>query len=141
MSFTLAPNKGRVHLQSTVIVVDDDPALVELICDVLNDEGIATESCPYGHKAHPCISRKQPKAVILDIQMPQVDGIQLFTTLRADPATAIIPVIFFTANAHRLLHWYPNFEELDATLVQKPFDLTQFIKTVTETLACYGANN
>jgi CheY-like chemotaxis protein len=128
-------------MNPSVIVVDDEPAVVELVCDILNDKAIAAKSCPHGHAAHPCIRWKQPKVIILDIQMPQVDGIQLFTTLRADPATATIPVIFFTANAQRLLDWYPNFKDLDATLVSKPFDITHFIETVAQALARYNASN
>jgi CheY-like chemotaxis protein len=128
-------------MQSNVLVVDDDLPLVELVCDILNDEAITAEACPYGYGAHACIRMKQPRAVILDIQMPQVDGIELFTSLRADPATASIPVIFFTANAQRLLHWYPNFKELDATLVQKPFDVNQLLDVVTQTLARYDRSN
>ena len=128
-------------MEPTVVVVDDDPRVVDLVCDILNEEAIATEPCPYGYEAHPYIRRLQPKAVILDIQMPLVDGIQLFTSLRADPATANIPVIFFTANAQRLLTWYPNFKALDTVFVPKPFDISQLIKVVTQTLARYGASN
>ena len=128
-------------MNATIIVVDDDPRIVDLICDILNEESIPTESCPHGHAAHSCIRRKQPKVVILDIQMPLVDGIELFTLLRADPATIHIPVIFFTANAQRLLHWYPNFKDLDAILVPKPFDINHLIKTVTQTLTRYGTSS
>ena len=128
-------------MNPTVIVIDDDASIVNLVCDVLNEESISTESCPYGNRAHSCIKWKQPKAVILDIQMPQVDGIQLFTSLRADPATAKIPVIFFTANAQRLLQGYPNFKDLDAVLLLKPFNISQLTNIITQTLARYGTNN
>ena len=117
-----------------VVVVDDEPAIVEVVCDVLNDESISAEPCPHGYRALACIRDKQPKIVILDIQMPGVDGIELFKQMRAEPATARIPVIFFTANAHRLYHWYPNFEDLGATLLPKPFDLTRLLNIVTRTL-------
>ena len=127
-------------MNPTVIVVDDDPSLVDLVCDILNDEAIPTDSCPHGHVAHACIRRKQPKALLLDIQMPQVDGIELFRLLRADPETATIPVIFFTANARRVLQWYPNFTELDAVLLPKPFDVERLIDTVTQTLARYDTS-
>src|SRR5687767_5006350 len=78
-----------------VVIVDDEPALVSMVCDFLSDEGIPTESCPYGMQALACIRTRQPKVAILDIQMPVVDGIQLFQLLRADPQTRDIPVIFF----------------------------------------------
>ena len=117
-----------------VVVVDDELPIVELVCDVLNDEAITAEGCPH-IQALTCIRRKQPKAVILDIQMPGVDGIEVFQQLRAEPSTATIPVIFFTANADRLLGWFPDFEALGATLLPKPFDLTRLLAIVTRTLA------
>ncbi len=116
-----------------VVVVDDELPIVELVCDVLTDEAITAEGCPHD-QALSCIRRKRPKAVILDIQMPGVDGIEVFQQLRAEPATADIPVIFFTANADRLYHWFPKFEELGAILLPKPFDLTRLVATVTRTL-------
>jgi CheY-like chemotaxis protein len=130
--------EGSTHMQPSVIVVDDEPPLVDLVCDVLNDEGIAAKPCPHGHEAHPCIRREQPKAVILDIQMPEVDGIQLFYLLRSDPATAHIPVIFFTANANHLLRRYPNYDQLGATLIRKPFHVEELIDVVTQTLEKQG---
>src|SRR5687767_9209646 len=88
--------------QPSVVVIDDDRPIAEVVCEVLDEDGIPTSSCPYGEQAQACIRRKQPDLVILDIQMPGVDGIELFLRLRADPATAALPVIFFTANAHIL---------------------------------------
>ena len=128
-------------MHSSVIVVDDEPSVVQLVCDILDDEDISAKPCPLGHAAHPYIRQEQPEVVILDIQMPVVDGIQLFYLLRSDPTTAHIPVIFFTANADHLLRWYPNLQELDATLVRKPFHVIQFVQVVKETLArCNTAN-
>ena len=48
--------------------------------------------------------------------MPEFDGIQLFTFLRSDPATVYIPVIFFTANAEKLLFLVANDEQWGAML-------------------------
>src|SRR5688572_23570342 len=71
-------NGAATPTHPAVIVVDDDVAIVEVVRDALFDEGIACESCPYGHRAHACIRAKQPQVVLLDIQMPEVNGIQLF---------------------------------------------------------------
>ena len=121
--------------QSTVVVVDDEPAIVEVVCDALEDEGIRATSCAHGKRAHSCIRDKAPKVVILDIQMPGIDGIDLFQSLRADPATSAIPVIFFTANAHKLRERLPDYQALGASLLPKPFDVDRLVEAVTQALA------
>ena len=119
----------------TAVVVDDEAPLVELVCDVLQDEGITAVSCPHGRRAFSCIRRKQPEVIILDIQMPEVDGIQVFQQLRADPETAAIPVIFFTANAHMVEKFVPDYAQKGARLLPKPFDVVKLIDMVEQALA------
>jgi len=117
-----------------VILVDDDPEIVQVICDLLQDEDIDTGSCPHGHQAYACIRGKQPRLVILDVQMPGVDGIEIFQMLRADPATARISVIFVTANARHVQEWLPNYKSLGATLLPKPFDIGTLVTLVHQGL-------
>ncbi len=117
-----------------VVVVDDEPAIVDLVCDALEDAELVAGSCPYGRKAHACIRNKQPQVVILDIQMPGVDGIQLFHLLRAAPNTQAIPVIFFTANAHVLRERLPDYQALGAELLPKPFHMDKLLDAVTQAL-------
>ncbi len=118
-----------------VVVVDDEPQIVQVVCDLFADEGIAAESCPHGRQALPCIRGKQPQVVILDVQMPDVDGVTLFLQLRADPATRSVPVIFLTANAHVLKQRLPDYHALGAELLPKPFDLDVLVGVVEHVLA------
>ena len=119
-----------------VVVVDDEPAIVDVVCEVLVDAEVADASgCPHGHRAHLCIRRKRPALVILDVQMPDVDGVEIFRQLRADPDTRAIPVIFCTANAHKLVQWLPDYQALGAHLLPKPFDIGRLIDVVERALA------
>lgn len=106
-----------------VVVVGDEPEIVQIICEVLQDETIRTDACPHGHEAYACIRRKHPQVVIPDVQMPGVDGIEIFHLLRGDPATAPIAVIFVTANADRVKQWLPDYHRHGAALLPKPFDI------------------
>src|SRR5687768_8976233 len=124
------PNGASGATPSAVIVIDDDFAIVEVVRDVLLDEGISADSCPYGHDAYDCLRAKLPKVAILDVQMPGIDGIELFKQLRADPQTRDIPVIFFTANAHILQDRLPDYRQLGAELLAKPFHLNDLIDAV-----------
>src|SRR4051812_39552612 len=69
---------GRLQSPGTpqIIVVDDEVTLVQMVCDALEDAGFVADSCPYGRNAFPCIRAKQPQVIILDVQMPEVDGIE-----------------------------------------------------------------
>ena len=67
--------------------------------------------------------------------MPGLDGIELFLRLRADPATAALPVIFFTANAHILRQRLPDYQHMGAALLPKPFSLEHLRAVVARMLA------
>jgi DNA-binding response OmpR family regulator len=119
---------------SVVLVVDDEPPIVDVVCDVLSDEGIPAEVCPIGRQAFGCILQYQPSLVILDVQMPEVDGIEIFEMMRARHETASIPVIFFTANAHIVHKRIPDFEKRGAELLPKPFNIDAFVAAVYRAL-------
>ncbi len=120
--------------QDKKVIVVDEPPIVEVVCDVLEDEGFHAVPCEHGPEAFSCIRREQPRLVMLDIQMPQVDGIQVFQLMRTDPVTAATPVIFFTANDHILRQKLPNYRQMGAELLPKPFDLTKLITLVEQVI-------
>ncbi len=122
-------------LHPTVLVVDDETVLVDVVCELLNDEGIDAGRCPAGPRAYDTIRALQPRVVILDLQMPGIDGITLFEQLRADPLTRSTAVIFFTANGHLLRARLPQFQAMGAELVTKPFDLAALMAAVQRALA------
>src|SRR5688572_21107195 len=122
-------------MSATAVVVDDEPAIVEVVCEALADAGIHTEPCYHGNEAYSYIRRAQPGVVILDIQMHGHDGIEVFRQMRGDPITAAIPVIFFTANSQKLLERLPNYRELGAVLLPKPFNITRLVTLVEQALA------
>ncbi len=114
----------------TAVVVDDERPIVDVVCDTLEDAGIDAVPCNHGYEAFACIRREQPRVVILDIQMPVVDGIRVFEMMRADPVTANIPVVFFTANAHILRQRLPNYTTMNAQFLPKPFNVEALVTAV-----------
>ena len=111
-------------------MVEDDPAIRELVTIVLDEANITVKACSLGWTAHRCIRTHQPDVVLLDLQMPEVDGIQLFDLLREDPKTKHIPVIFLTATPEKLRYDLPNYQDLGAVLLPKPFRLTDLLELV-----------
>ncbi len=116
------------------MVVDDEAPIVEVVREVLGEEGLQALACTHGTEAHALIRQERPYLVILDLQMPMVDGVQVFQQMRADPATATIPVVFLTANAHILEQRLPNYGEMGAQLLRKPFDIDDLIEAITRAL-------
>ncbi len=81
-----------------ILVVDDDELMVELIADPLLDEGHEVRTALCGEDALDEIARKRPAMVILDMNMPGIDGYAVARRLRADPATARLPIIAVTGH-------------------------------------------
>ena len=60
-----------------ILVVDDEPAIRELIQDILEDEGYHVTTAENGDSARKCLNERIPQLVLLDIWMPDIDGISL----------------------------------------------------------------
>jgi CheY-like chemotaxis protein len=113
-----------------VVIVDDEPDIVAVVCDALDYFGISVVACEHGLKALECIYKEQPSLVLLDVHMPGMDGIQIFEQMRANPLTATTPVIFFTANSQSVTERVPTYQEQNAVLLPKPFDVAKLIELV-----------
>ena len=80
-----------------ILIVDDTPANLQLLADILQQKGYAVRVAPSGQIALDFIQRIVPDLILLDITMPQMDGFEVCRRLKADPATRHIPIIFLTA--------------------------------------------
>jgi CheY-like chemotaxis protein len=81
----------------TILLVDDDPALRDVLGSVLTEDGWRVVTAADGEAALASVERDHPSAVVLDLMMPRVDGFEVLTTLRKEPATRDIPIIVVTA--------------------------------------------
>jgi DNA-binding response OmpR family regulator len=82
-----------------VLVVDDEPHVVRLVEINLSQLGFQVRSAANGEEALARVAEETPDLVILDVMMPKMDGFEALSRLRADAATAEIPVIMLTARA------------------------------------------
>jgi two-component system alkaline phosphatase synthesis response regulator PhoP/two-component system response regulator VicR len=83
----------------TILVVDDDPGVVRVVEVNLVQAGYQVRTAGNGEEALASIAREPPDLVILDVMMPRLDGFEALKRLKADPATARIPVVMLTARA------------------------------------------
>ena len=112
--------------QRCVLVVDDDAAIVDFLETALEDEGYQVRAA-VGADALSLARILQPAVILLDINMPGMDGIEVSRRLRDNPATAPIPIIVMSAQ-DRLRTTGPLLPVNDR--LPKPFDLAALYATV-----------
>lgn len=82
-----------------ILVVDDEPTIVRLMEFILARQGYEMLAAVNGEEALEKIREHQPDLVLLDIMMPRIDGYEVARQVRADPATAMLPIIMLSAKA------------------------------------------
>jgi putative two-component system response regulator len=80
-----------------VLIVDDDKALIQLVAATLDTQGWTLLTATDGASALDLVQRERPQLVLLDIQMPDMSGIEVCRRIKADPATRDTVVIILTA--------------------------------------------
>jgi signal transduction histidine kinase len=82
-----------------ILVVDDTPANLEVVTEILADAGYVVSTALSGDRAIKRLQTYVPDLILLDIQMPGIDGFETCRQLKENPAIAYVPVIFMTAVA------------------------------------------
>lgn len=82
--------------RARVLVADDDPTMIEILAIYLERGGYAVLRARGGAQAVATARRENPEALLLDLMMPDMDGFAVLAALRADPATAALPVLILT---------------------------------------------
>jgi class 3 adenylate cyclase len=80
-----------------ILVVDDTPANLKLLSGLLGSRGYEVETAADGESALAAIARRKPDLVLLDVMMPGLSGYDVCRRIRADPATALLPVVMCTS--------------------------------------------
>ena len=86
---------------ATILIVDDEPRNIRFLEALLHPEGYLTRIATNGEDALASIATQAPDLILLDIMMPGMTGHQVAGKLKADPATANIPIIMVTAQTDR----------------------------------------
>jgi CheY-like chemotaxis protein len=111
--------------ETTILVVDDDPAILRTVVDILMDEGYAVVTAANGAEALAALDSSEPASILLDMRMPVMDGWQFARELRA--LGRAIPIIVMTA-AQDARQWA---REIGAAgCVAKPFDMLELLAVV-----------
>jgi len=80
-----------------ILVVDDDPGIRDVVCFALQKAGFATAVAADGEQALARFAADPPALVVLDILMPELDGVEVCRRLRADPKGRATPIVFLSS--------------------------------------------
>lgn len=120
-------------MKPLILVVEDEPDAMELIAFNLEAAGFRIAKASTGNEALKAVAKKPPDLIVLDLMLPELDGMEVCKLLRRDSATARIPILMLTAKA----------EEIDRVLgfelgaddyVTKPFSPRELVLRVKSLL-------
>jgi len=112
-----------------ILIVDDQPMNVQLLMRKLERERFAVEGVYSGQEALDSIARAQPDLILLDVMMPDIDGIEVCMRLQSSETTRGIPVIFVTARGARE-HKIEGLSVGAVDYITKPVDLDEMVARV-----------
>jgi DNA-binding response OmpR family regulator len=82
---------------TTILIVDDEPPILDLVRFTLEDADVRVVEASDGAEALLLARRIKPDLVLLDVQMPRLDGLEVCRQLRLEPALARTPIVMLTA--------------------------------------------
>ena len=112
-----------------ILVVDDDPLMHRLFQHHLERAGYQMISAHNGQQALDIAAKQPPHLIVMDIMMPDIDGLEALRELKKSDATKSIPVIMITANGHHISR--KESESCGANiLLTKPFSPLQLLNEI-----------
>lgn len=115
--------------KKTIMVVDDNPDIVTIVKTILEGKGYSVQCAYSGTEVFTRLDEQRPDLIILDVMLPQMDGLEVLTRLKGNPDTSAIPVILLTAKVQYedVLGGY----KLGADYyITKPFTSTQLVNGI-----------
>ena len=115
-----------------ILVVDDTPALLDVVRRCLEGEGYEVRTCLESRYAVQMAREQPPDVIMLDVVMPEVRGCEILASLRADPAFVRTPVIVCTAYVAEALGRLAELKGPDQHLglLPKPFEIEELIEVM-----------
>jgi DNA-binding response OmpR family regulator len=121
-----APSATR----QTILLVDDDPSISSMVAEILESEGYAVESASTGAEAEAAVERVRPDLVILDIMLPDADGLMLCHRLLSQWAAPVIMLSGSRRESDRVLSLRLGADDF----IAKPFDTFELVARVQAVL-------
>ncbi|MGD2183535.1 hybrid sensor histidine kinase/response regulator [Lusitaniella coriacea] len=129
--------RAQDHSSGIIAVIDDTPANLHLLASLLGHQGYQVRPFPSGKLALTGFQKTLPDLILLDIQMPQMDGYEVCEVLKSDERTKDIPVIFISA-LNEVIDKVRAFEVGGVDYITKPFQAEEVFARVATHLQLYS---
>ncbi|MBI4465241.1 MAG: response regulator, partial [Acidobacteria bacterium] len=96
IAFSRSREEWRKKVPPTILVVDDEPGFRDFLGTLLRRQGLQVVTAADGQEALSQFSRHQPDLVLLDVEMPQLNGFEVCQQLKQNPGTRLTPVVLVT---------------------------------------------
>jgi putative two-component system response regulator len=123
-----------------ILAVDDTPASLRLLTEILSSEGYHVRSAINGELALNAAIAQPPKLILLDVNMPNIDGFEVCRRLKQEPDLHEIPVIFVSAHSE-MTDKLKGFEIGGVDYVTKPFQREELLARVQTHLQLYNLSH
>jgi CheY-like chemotaxis protein len=124
------PRSRETNRVSRILIVDDDPNIVQMLSDILTDEGYEVATATQSLRAFDRAKEAQPDLILMDIMMPYLDGLDQIKLLSLDDDLKDIPIIVITAKARAL----EGIDDLRALRIvdylYKPFEISDLLEKI-----------
>jgi DNA-binding response OmpR family regulator len=123
-------------MSERILVIDDDPSLVHLMTENLQEQGYEVISGYDGDMAISMSSQEHPNLIVMDLNMPMTNGLKALESIRQNNTTREIPIILLTGEVSDKIS--PLVQETPRVLhLKKPFDLQELNTLVSQLLKKY----
>jgi diguanylate cyclase (GGDEF)-like protein len=120
-------------MKQSILIIDDSPPLHKLVRSILNVDPVVIHSAYCGEEGIAMAAQLKPALILLDVDMPKMDGFEVCRRLKADPATQFIPTVFLTAKI-TLNHKVEGLNLGASDYIAKPFKPEEFRARVRSAL-------
>jgi CheY-like chemotaxis protein len=137
---TTSPPASPSQTKPRILVVDDVLQNLQVVGTMLRNEGYDVMPAGSGPQALERVRVRLPDLILLDLMMPEMDGLEVCRRLKTDPAAQRIPIIFLTAS-NEMEHLVKGFEAGAVDYVTKPFNGPELLARVRTHLELKLARN
>jgi len=117
-----------------ILAVDDEKHILRLVQINLEKAGYEVVTASNGREALEAVAAEKPALIVMDVMMPEMDGLEALQNLKNDPATASIPVVMLTAKAQDadVFQGWQSGADLYLTKPFNPMELLTFVKRILD---------
>jgi len=115
---------------SRILVIDDSEAMTQLLSDFLTSHGYEVETAGNAEEAFQSVKRQRPDLLLLDIQLPDINGFELCRHFRSRPDTRGVPIILISATAIQTQDKVQGLQQGADDYLSKPFEMPELLERI-----------